>query len=69
MFLGEDLLAWLVLAFGGAMAAGNVAALLRPPETKRDPDDLRRAPLVRSLLFAAVGLLAAVWATVSLVAG
>jgi len=51
------------------MAAGNVAALLRPPETKRDPDDLRRAPLVRSLLFAAVGLLAAVWATVSLVAG
>ncbi len=69
MFLGEDLLAWLVLAFGAAMAAGNIAALLRPPEAERDPEDLRRAPLGRSLLFTVVGLLAAVWATVSLAAG
>ena len=28
MFLGDDLLAWLLLALGGAMAAGNVAALV-----------------------------------------
>ncbi len=27
MFLGEDLLAWLVIALGGAMFAGNIAAL------------------------------------------
>jgi len=31
MFLGEDIGAWLVLALGAAMAAGHVAALLRPP--------------------------------------
>lgn len=30
-FLGEDSLAWLVLAFGAAMVVGNVLALLRPP--------------------------------------
>jgi hypothetical protein len=26
VFLGEDLLVWLVLAFGGAMLVGNVGA-------------------------------------------
>ena len=30
MFLGDDLLAWLVIALGGAMCAGNIAALVRP---------------------------------------
>lgn len=35
LFLGEDLLAWLVLAFGGALVVGNVAALLRPPSHLR----------------------------------
>ena len=27
LFLGHDLLAWLVLAMGAALAAGNIAAL------------------------------------------
>jgi hypothetical protein len=31
MFLGEDLLAYLVLALGAAMAIGSLAALVRPP--------------------------------------
>ncbi|SVA77030.1 uncharacterized protein METZ01_LOCUS129884, partial [marine metagenome] len=31
MFLGEDLLGWLLLALGGAMAVGNLVALVRPP--------------------------------------
>ena len=35
VFLGEDLLAWLVLAIGAALAVGNALALIRPPETKR----------------------------------
>jgi hypothetical protein len=30
--LGDDLLAYLVLAFGGAMAIGTALALLRPPD-------------------------------------
>ena len=33
VFLGEDLLAWLVLAIGAALAVGNALALIRPPET------------------------------------
>jgi hypothetical protein len=66
MFLGEDLLAYLVLAIGGAMAVGSVLALVRPPES-RSEGDLERAPLGRSLVFAAVGLVGAVWALASLV--
>jgi hypothetical protein len=69
MFLGEDLLAWLVLAIGGAMAAGNVAALLRPPDERRDDEDLDRAPLIRSVVFIVVGLVAAIWALASLIGG
>lgn len=68
MFLGEDLLAWLVLALGGAMAAGSLMALVRPPESPRD-GDLTTAPLARSVVMIVVGAVAAVWALASLVAG
>jgi energy-converting hydrogenase Eha subunit F len=33
--LGDNLLAWLVLAFGGAMSIGTLVAILRPPEAPR----------------------------------
>ncbi len=69
MFLGADLLAWLVLAIGGAMAAGNLAAVVRPPEKKISDDDLDQAPLARSLIFVVVGLVASVWAIASLLNG
>lgn len=65
MFLGEDLLALLVLAFGAAMAVGSALALLRPPTT-REEGDLPQAPLGRSLLMIAVGTVAAIWAVASL---
>ena len=68
MFLGEDLLAYLVLAIGGAMAVGSIAALVRPP-AQRDAGDLEQAPVARSLVFAAIGLVGAIWALASLVAG
>ena len=68
MFLGEDLLAWLVLAFGGAMAIGSAVALVRPPE-QRDEGDLPDAPLARSLAMIVIGAVAAVWALASLIAG
>ena len=32
--LGDDLLPYLVLAFGGAMAIGTATALFRPPESR-----------------------------------
>lgn len=66
MFLGEDLLAYLVLALGAAMAVGSVLALVRPPANRAE-SDLERAPLARSLAFAAVGAAAAIWALASLV--
>jgi hypothetical protein len=68
MFLGEDLLAWLVLALGAAMAAGSLMALVRPPDTPKE-GELARAPVARSVVMIAVGTIAAVWALASLVAG
>jgi hypothetical protein len=50
MFLGEDILAWMVIALGGAMFAGNVAALIRPPKQRRDVNDLTKAPVFRSVV-------------------
>lgn len=64
--LGDDLLPLLVLAIGGAMAVGSVMALVRPPERPHQEGDLARAPLLRSLLFAAVGVIASLWALASL---
>ncbi len=68
MFLGEDLLAYLVLAIGGAMAVGSVLAIVRPPEQVRE-GDLEAAPVGRSIAFAVVGAVGAVWALASLIAG
>ena len=69
MFLGDDLLPWLVLAIGGAMAVGNLAALVRPPEASRHEEDLERAPMARSIVFILIGAIAAIWALGSLIAG
>ncbi len=69
MFLGEDLLAYLVLAFGGALFAGNVMAVIRPPAQQLDEANLERAPVVRSLVYAGIGLIAAIWALASLLTG
>jgi hypothetical protein len=68
MFLGEDLLAWLVLAIGGAMAVGSIMAIVRPPEHVKE-GDLEAAPVGRSIVFAVIGAIGAVWALASLVAG
>ena len=68
MFLGEDLLAWLVLAFGGALFVGNLVAVVRPP-AEAEEGSLERAPVGRSLLYAGIGLVVAVWALASLVSG
>ncbi len=64
-FLGNDLLPWLVLALGGALAAGNALALARPPKDVRE-GDLQRAPVGRSVVMLVVGLVAAIWAVATL---
>ncbi|MEY3477764.1 MAG: hypothetical protein RL415_27 [Actinomycetota bacterium] len=66
MFLGEDILAWMIIALGGAMFAGNVAALIRPPKQRRDVNDLTKAPVFRSVVMATIGAIATIWALVSL---
>lgn len=66
--LGTDLLPWLVLALGAAMVFGNVVALVKPPEVSR-AGELRRAPLLRSVVMIAVGFLGGIWAAASLLVG
>lgn len=65
MFLGEDLLPWLVLAIGGALALGTILALLRPPKNP-DTGDLSRPPLARSVVMITLGSVAAIWGLASL---
>jgi hypothetical protein len=65
MFLGEDLLPFLVLALGGALVVGNGLALLRPPPEAKD-GELARAPIGRTVVMMIVGLVAAIWAIATL---
>jgi hypothetical protein len=69
MFLCEDILVWLVLAFGGAMCVGNVLAIVRPPTRRTADGDLERAPVARTVAMALVGGVAAAWALISLLSG
>lgn len=79
MFLGDNLIVYLVLALGGALAVGNIAALVRPPkahldqqsnspseENESESTDLAKAPVARSLVMAIIGATAAVWSIASL---
>jgi len=68
MFLGEDLIQYLLLALGGALFVGNVVAIVRPPTEQKD-GSLERAPVGRSLVYAGLGLVAAIWALATLIAG
>lgn len=65
--LGDDFFAWVVLALGGALLVGNVLALVRPPDKKKGESDLEKAPVGRSIVMAAIGAIAAVWALATLV--
>ncbi len=68
LFLGHDLLAWLVLAFGGALVVGNIAALIRPP-VETDPDSPPKMLRRRALIYAGIGAIAAIWALATLMTG
>jgi hypothetical protein len=69
VFLGGDLLAWLLLAIGGALFVGNLLAIVRPPDEQRDESHLERAPIGRSLVYAGLGFIAAAWALATLISG
>jgi len=65
VFLGENLLPYLVLALGGALVVGNGLALLRPPAAPKE-GELTRAPVARSVVMMLVGLVATIWALATL---
>ena len=69
MFLGENLIIYLVLALGGALAVGNILALIKPPQQPKVDGDLASAPKGRSLVMAVIGFIAALWSIVSLITG
>jgi hypothetical protein len=50
------------------MLFGNVMAIVRPPANQKE-GELAKAPIGRSLAMAALGLVAAIWALASLIAG
>ena len=62
---GDDLLAWLLLALGGALAAGTAIALVKPPSEPGE-SDLSRPPPARSAVMILIGLVAAVWGLATL---
>lgn len=68
MFLGKDLIVWMLLALGGALFAGNLLAVVRPPVAPKHDGDLTQAPRARSLTMAAIGLVVAVAALAALIA-
>jgi hypothetical protein len=68
MFLGQNLLAWLLLAIGGALGVGNVLAVVRPP-IDAETGEPRIAPRGRSLGMAAIGFVVALWGLASLIKG
>jgi hypothetical protein len=68
LFLGHDLIVWLLLALGGALLVGNLLAVFRPPPQARK-GELRRAPVGRSLFMAGLGAIAAIWALATLLRG
>ena len=65
MFLGDNLLPYLVLALGGALLVGNGLALLRPPPEPKE-GELTRAPVARTVVMMVIGLVATVWALATL---
>lgn len=67
-FLGDDLLAWLALAIGAALAVGTLLALVRPPADNGGAER-PRPPLSRSLVMIGIGAVAAAWGLATLLAG
>lgn len=68
LFLGHDLLAWLVLAIGAAMVVGNIAAIARPPGVGADAPGRVPVSRGRSMTYIAIGSIAALWALATLLA-
>lgn len=69
MFLGEDLIPYLILAFGAALTVGNVAALVKPRGADHPDGASGRASARRAVPLAFIGLVASIWALATLLSG
>lgn len=67
MFLGPDLIPFLLLALGAALVVGNGLAMIKPRVEPRTENELNRAPIGRSLLMVAIGTIVSIWALATLV--
>lgn len=80
LFLGKDLLPWLLFAFGSAMVVGNLMAMFRPPPDSGKGGSASRsggqsskqtAPAAepnrnRMIVMIVIGAVVAIWSGVSL---
>lgn len=82
MLGGPEIITFLLLALGGALAVGNIAALINPdgprkrqagrrdiPPPPGAPDEPATPKVGRSVVMIAVGLVIVVWAIASLIGG
>ena len=84
MLGGPEIITFLLLALGGALAVGNIAALMNPdgPRQRRQgrpgmppppppgaPAEEAKPKVGRSVVMIVVGLLIVVWAIASLIGG
>jgi hypothetical protein len=67
LFLGEDFLPWMVLAFGAALVIGPLLALVRPPRPAEGDGPAERPPVARTVAMIVIGAVAAIWGFASLV--
>lgn len=69
LLLGDNLIPWLMLAVGAALAVANIAAYIKPPLVDpKNPNSERRppAPLQRVVPFVVVGVVLSIWAAATL---
>lgn len=73
---GPDIITFLLLALGGALAVGNIAALINPDGPRRhrqgqetDDGEPAAAQVGRSVVMIAVGTVIVIWAIASLIGG
>ena len=79
MLGGPEIITFLLLALGGALAVGNIAALINPegprkhargiPPPTGAPDEPVKPRAGRSVVMIAVGMVIVVWAIASLIGG
>ena len=67
LFLGGKFFAWMMLAFGGALLVGNIAAMVHRPADLEE-SSIERPPKRRTVTMISIGSIVTIWAVASLIA-